>query len=84
MAGVAAAHTLQAAGMHDFLLLEASGRLGGRMRETNFHGLCFDGALSATLLLKLPIRMTSCVSIEQTFLLSIYRGPSISNAIDLY
>ena len=39
MAGVAAAHTLQAAGMHDFLLLEAADRLGGRMRDTSFCGM---------------------------------------------
>ena len=38
MAGVAAAHTLHAAGMRDFILLEATGRLGGRVRETKFLG----------------------------------------------
>lgn len=38
MAGVAAAHTLHAAGMHDFLLLEATGRLGGRVRDKSFCG----------------------------------------------
>lgn len=39
MAGVAAAQTLHAAGMYDFLLLEATGRLGGRVRETSFYGI---------------------------------------------
>lgn len=41
MAGVAAAHTLQAQGMQDFILLEASNRLGGRMSNVNFCGDLF-------------------------------------------
>lgn len=39
MAGVAAAHTLQSQGLQDFLLLEASERLGGRMSNINFCGI---------------------------------------------
>lgn len=39
MAGLAAAYTLQAAGMHDFLLLEAADRLGGRVRDVKFCGM---------------------------------------------
>lgn len=39
LAGVTAARTLQAAGMRDFLLLEAADRLGGRMLETKFYGI---------------------------------------------
>ena len=38
LSGVSAAKTLQAAGVADFLLLEASGRLGGRIRDTTFSG----------------------------------------------
>lgn len=38
MAGVAAAYTLQSQGLQDFLLLEASGRLGGRISNTKFCG----------------------------------------------
>lgn len=48
MAGVMAAHTLKSAGMNDFLLIEAAGRLGGRVSTTTFCGtreaidtLCF-------------------------------------------
>ena len=39
MAGVAAAHTLHKRGMTNIVLLEASRRLGGRVRETNFAGI---------------------------------------------
>lgn len=40
MAGVKAAHTLKTAGMNDFLLLEASDRVGGRARSANWiHGV---------------------------------------------
>lgn len=46
MAGVAVANTLQAAGMRDFLLLEATGRLGGRVREKTFYGICTSSFLS--------------------------------------
>lgn len=38
MAGVAAAYTLQSNGMQDFLLLEASDRLGGRISNIKFCG----------------------------------------------
>lgn len=48
MAGVMAAHTMKSAGMNDFLLIEAAGRLGGRVSTTTFCGtraaigtLCF-------------------------------------------
>ena len=40
MAGVAAAFTLQSLGMEDFLLLEASERLAGRISNTKFCGTC--------------------------------------------
>ena len=39
MAGVAAANTLLAAGIRDFVLLEATGRIGGRVHETNLYGM---------------------------------------------
>jgi polyamine oxidase len=38
MAGVSAAYTLQSNGMEDFLLLEASDRLGGRIKNSTFCG----------------------------------------------
>lgn len=41
MAGVAAAHTLQSQGIQDFLLLEASDHLGGRMSNIKFCGTLF-------------------------------------------
>ena len=41
LSGVSAAQTLQAAGVTDFLLLEASSRLGGRIRDTTFSGMCW-------------------------------------------
>lgn len=39
MAGIAAANTLHSEGMRDFVLLEATGRIGGRVRETSFFGI---------------------------------------------
>ena len=38
IAGVTAAYTLQSNGMEDFLLLEASDRLGGRIKNSTFCG----------------------------------------------
>ena len=39
MAGIKAAQTLHEAGMNDFLVLEASDRIGGRICQTSFCGL---------------------------------------------
>ena len=36
--GIMAASTLSKHGFHDFLILEATGRIGGRMHETEFEG----------------------------------------------
>ena len=41
LSGVSAAQTLQTANVTDFVLLEASGRLGGRIRDTTFSGMCW-------------------------------------------
>lgn len=38
MAGVVAAHTLHLAGITDLILIEATGRIGGRVCEVDFGG----------------------------------------------
>lgn len=42
LAGITAARTLQQAGMDDFLVLEATDRVGGRMCEASFCGLTVE------------------------------------------